>query len=99
MGMWHFHPVVDGSLVKQGGFKGNNRMSRRRAVVLLIVIQLAIIAYVVIWALSRKYGWFGGATITPIEPSESMEFSKYGIVNAGLIFFVLALLSTMILGR
>lgn len=91
-------PVVDGSLVKQGGFKRNNRMSRRRAVV-LIVIQLAIIAHVVIWALSRKYGWFGGATITPIEPSESMEFSKYGIVNAGLIFFVLALLSTMILGR
>ncbi len=91
-------PVVDGSFPKAGGFKRNNRMSRRRAAV-LILIQLAIIVHVVIWALSKKYGWFGGATITPIEPSESMEFSKYGIVNAGLIFFVLALLSTMILGR
>lgn len=91
-------PVVESSPVKSGKFKRNNKMSRRRAVV-LVLIQLAIIAHVVIWALSRKYGWFGGATITPIEPSESMEFSKYGVINAGLIFFVLALLSTMILGR
>lgn len=91
-------PVFEATPPKSGGFKRNNKMSRRRAVV-LVLIQLAIIAHVVIWALSRKYGWFGGATITPIEPSESMEFSKYGVVNAGLIFFVLALLSTMILGR
>ena len=28
-----------------------------------------------------------------------MEFAKYGVVNAGLIFFVLALLSTLVLGR
>ena len=73
-------------------------MGRRRAIILMLV-QLGIIAHVVIWVLSREYGWFDGRTITPIEPSESMEFSKYGVINAGLIFFVLALLSTLILGR
>ena len=50
-------PVVDGSLVKQGGFKRNNRMSRRRAVV-LIVIQLAIIAHVVIGAIPLAFPFF-----------------------------------------
>ena len=79
-------------------YRKNRRMARRRATV-LILVQLAIIAHVVMWVLSREYGWFGGKTITPIEPSESMEFSKYGVINAGLIFFLLALFSTMILGR
>ncbi|MAA52781.1 MAG: hypothetical protein CMJ41_07160 [Phycisphaerae bacterium] len=75
-----------------------SRMGRRRAIVLLIV-QMLIIVHVVIWILSREFGWFGGVTVTPIEPSESMEFVKRGTINAGLIFFVLALLSTLILGR
>ncbi|MEE2908677.1 MAG: 4Fe-4S binding protein [Planctomycetota bacterium] len=91
-------PVVDGSGPRGGRVQRNPRMGRRRAA-MLVLVQLAIIAHVVIWWLSGKYGWFGGETITPIEPSESMEFSKYGIVNAGLIFFVIALLSTLILGR
>lgn len=68
-----------------------SRMGRRRAIV-LGVVQLAIIAHVVQWLIT-------GTTTTPIEPSESMEFAKRGVINAGLIFFVLALLSTLILGR
>ena len=91
-------PVVDGSGPRGGRVDRNPRMGRRRAIV-LVLVQLAIIAHVVIWWLSGKYGWFGGETITPIEPSESMEFSKYGIINAGLIFFAITLLSTLILGR
>ncbi len=71
---------------------------KRRWTVLWIV-QLLIIAHIVIWALSQKYGWFGGATITPIEPSEGMELVKNGVVNAGAIFFLLALLSTLVFGR
>jgi polyferredoxin len=43
--------------------------------------------------------WLTGSTITPIEPSEAIEFGRSGIINAGLIFFALALLSTLILGR
>ena len=75
-----------------------SRMGRRRAIV-LFVVQFLIIVHVILWILGREYGWFGGATITPIEPSESMEFVKRGVINAGLIFFVLALLSTLVLGR
>ena len=75
-----------------------SKSGKRRAVV-LATVQGLIIAHVVLWLLSRKYGWWGGRTTTPIEPSESMEFVKHGVVNAGLIFFVLALLSTLIFGR
>ncbi len=75
-----------------------SRSGRKRAVVLAIV-QLLIFAHVALWLLSREFGWWGGRTTTPIEPSEAMEFVKDGVVNAGLLFFGLALLSTLILGR
>ena len=75
----------------------NKNYKRRWAV--LWFIQLLIIAHVVLWALSKKYGWFGGATLTPIEPSEGMELVKNGVINAGAIFFILALISTLIFGR
>ncbi len=68
-----------------------SRLGRRRAVVLGLV-QLAMILHVAQWIVT-------GATTTPIEPSESMEFVKRGVINAGLIFFALALLSTLVLGR
>ena len=75
-----------------------SRSGRRRAIV-LATVQLLIIGHVILWLLSRKYGWFGGRTLTPVEPSESMEFAKNGVVNAGLIFFALTLASTLIMGR
>ena len=75
-----------------------SRSGRRRAIV-LATVQLLIIGHVILWLLSRKYGWFGGRTLTPVEPSESMEFAKNGVVNAGLIFFALTLVSTLIMGR
>lgn len=68
-----------------------SRMSRRRAIV-LGAVQLAMILHIVQWLVT-------GSTTTPIEPSESMEFVKRGVINAGLIFFALALLSTLLLGR
>ncbi len=74
------------------------RMSRRRAWI-LGVVQMLILVHIGLWLYARSSGWLGGRTISPVEPSESMEFVKYGIVNAGLIFFVLALLSTALLGR
>jgi tetratricopeptide (TPR) repeat protein/ferredoxin len=40
-----------------------------------------------------------GSTVTPVEPSEAMAFSKAGIVNAGLIFFAATILLTAIFGR
>src|SRR5262245_15407120 len=75
-----------------------SKSGKRRAVVLAIV-QGLIIAHIALWMLSKKYNWFGGQTITPVEPSESMEFVKHGVVNAGLIFFGIALLGTLVFGR
>ena len=75
-----------------------SKNGKRRAVV-LVSVQLLLIAHIGLWLLSKKYGWFGGQTITPVEPSESMDFVKSGLVNAGLIFFSLALLGTLIFGR
>jgi len=40
-----------------------------------------------------------GVTLSPIEPSEGMEFAKHGIVNTGLVFFVAAILVTAVFGR
>ena len=68
-----------------------SKNSRRRAIV-LIIIQLLMIAHVVQWSISGK-------TLSPIEPSEMQETVRHGIINAGAIFFALALLSTLILGR
>ncbi len=68
-----------------------SKMGKRRAIVLTLV-HVLILVHVIHWLTT-------GSTVSPIEPSEAMEFSKRGIVNAGLIFFALALLSTLILGR
>ncbi|MEY3027656.1 MAG: hypothetical protein RLZZ238_2553 [Planctomycetota bacterium] len=68
-----------------------SHMGWRRATV-LIVVQLLMIVHVVQWL-------WTGTTITPIEPSESMEAVKYGVISVGAIFFALALLSTAVLGR
>lgn len=50
-------------------------------------------------AVHIAHWFFAGETLSPLEPSEAMEFSKEGIVNAGLVFFVLAILATAIFGR
>ena len=88
-------------LATEHGPQGRIRRSKsgRRRAIVLATVQLLMIAHLVLWALSRQYGWWGGRTLSPVEPSESMEFVKHGVVNAGLIFFALALVSTLILGR
>jgi len=68
-----------------------SRNAWKRAVV-LGVVQVLIILHVVHWLVA-------GRTVAPIEPSEAMQTLKHGIINAGFIFFGLALLSTAILGR
>jgi len=40
-----------------------------------------------------------GSTLSPLEPSEAMEFFKHDVVNAGFVFFALTILSTLVLGR
>ncbi|NIM63441.1 MAG: 4Fe-4S binding protein, partial [Acidobacteria bacterium] len=40
-----------------------------------------------------------GRTVSPVEPSEAMYTLELGYVNAGFVFFAVALLATLIFGR
>ncbi len=68
-----------------------SRMSPRRFTV-LIIVQVLMIAHLIQWLAM-------GVTLAPIEPSESMETIKHGVITVGFIFFTVAILSTAILGR
>lgn len=68
-----------------------SRTSRWRAAS-LIVLYLLMIAHIIQWRLT-------GQTVSPIEPSETMYTLQNGAVNAGFIFFTLAILATLIFGR
>ena len=68
-----------------------SRATRWRAGVLILVHLLAAV-HIAHWMST-------GRTVTPLEPSEAMEFAKHSVVNAGLIFFAITILSTLVLGR
>jgi len=68
-----------------------SKTSRWRAAA-LILLNLFMIAHIIQWRLMSK-------TISPIEPSETMYTLQNGFVNAGFIFFSLAILATLIFGR
>src|SRR5258707_189079 len=68
-----------------------SKAGARRAIVLLLV-QALIAVHIAHWMSTGK-------TMTPLEPSEAMQFSKAAVVNAGLIFFGLTIASTFLLGR
>jgi tetratricopeptide (TPR) repeat protein/ferredoxin len=57
-----------------------------------MLLNLLMIAHIIQWRLMGK-------TVSPIEPSETMHTLQRGAVNAGFIFFALAILATMIFGR
>ncbi len=68
-----------------------SRAGRWRALV-LVLVHVAIAVHILLWLRT-------GLTVSPVEPSESMQTLREGVVNAGFVFFLLALLSTAILGR
>lgn len=68
-----------------------SKNSRWRAVS-LILLQLLMVAHIIQWQIT-------GTTVSPIEPSETMFTLQNGAINAGLIFFSLAILATLIFGR
>jgi hypothetical protein len=68
-----------------------SKTGRWRAVA-LILLNLFMIAHIIQWRLM-------GRTVSPIEPSETMYTLQNGFVNAGFIFFSLAILATLIFGR
>lgn len=68
-----------------------SKASRWRVTVLISVHVLFVI---------HLTHWFvTGRTVSPVEPSESMFFLERGELNAGLIFFAVAILSTALFGR
>lgn len=60
---------------------------------------LALIGVHVLVALHIAHWMSTGSSLSPLEPSEAMEFSKHDLVNAGFVFFGLTILSTLVLGR
>jgi len=83
-------PVLKNSPVQQGDIR-DSKTSRWRAAA-LIALNLLMIAHLIQWRLM-------GQTISPIEPSETMYTIQRGAINAGFIFFALAILATLIFGR
>jgi polyferredoxin/tetratricopeptide (TPR) repeat protein len=83
-------PVLKNSATQKDVIR-DSRASRWRAAA-LIALTLLMIAHFIQWRLT-------GQTISPIEPSESMQTLQRGAVNAGFIFFTLAILATLVFGR
>lgn len=69
----------------------NSKAGKVRAIV-LIALNAAMIAHIVQWLVT-------GTTISPVEPSETMQTLQQGAVNAGFIFFSAAILATLVFGR
>jgi len=90
----------DHRLALQGAIQGagprrdairKSRTSRWRAAV-LILVNLLMVAHFIQWRTT-------GRTISPVEPSETIYTLQQGAINAGFIFFALAILTTLVLGR
>ncbi|NIM62839.1 MAG: 4Fe-4S binding protein, partial [Acidobacteria bacterium] len=65
--------------------------SKWRAAV-LIGVHVAI-------AVHATHFLLAGRTVSPVEPSEAMYTLELGYVNAGFVFFAVALLATLVFGR
>ena len=66
-------------------------MGRWRTLV-LVGVHVVILLHVLHWL-------WAGSTLSPVEPSEAMHTLSDGDLNAGFVFFALALLSTVVFGR
>ena len=68
-----------------------SKSSRKRAYV-LIGVHVLVGLHFLHWGLT-------GRSVTPVEPSESMETLETGRINAGFVLFVSLILSTLVFGR
>ena len=73
------------------GRVARSRMASRRAWILLGV-HLVFAAHIAHWL-------WTGASLSPLEPSEAIRFSRAGVVNAGLLFFAATIVLTAVFGR
>lgn len=58
----------------------------------LVLVHVLMVAHLIQWLVM-------GTTLSPMEPSESMQTLELGLINAGAVLFALALISTLIFGR
>lgn len=82
--------VQEKHLLRCGPLRASKRGVWRAGV--LILVHLIIAAHIAWWLVK-------GTAITPVEPSEAMQTLELGYLNAGFIFFIVAILATMIFGR
>lgn len=68
-----------------------SRNAPRRAAVLALV-HVVFAVHILQWL-------YSGMTLSPVEPSESMYTLERGLLNAGFVFFLLAIASTLVFGR
>src|SRR5437660_12134236 len=80
-------PVLNNSQAEKTGI-GRSKTSRWRAAA-LITLTLLMVGHIIQWRIM-------GSTVSPIEPSETMYTLQNGAINAGFIFFTLAILATMV---
>ena len=76
---------------KRAPMMGRTRTARWRTAV-LVLVHVLMVAHLIQWIIV-------GSTISPVEPSESMETIEVGVVNAGAIMFAIAILTTALFGR
>lgn len=85
-------PVLENSNPQSETLKIRESRSSRWRAFALITLNVLMIAHIIQW-------WIMGKTVSPIEPSESMYTLQNGAINAGFIFFTLAILATLVFGR
>jgi polyferredoxin/tetratricopeptide (TPR) repeat protein len=68
-----------------------SRVARWRALS-LVTVSLVMVIHLLQWV-------YVGMTVSPVEPSESVQTIQTGVVNAGAVFFTVAILSTLLFGR
>lgn len=69
----------------------HSRVGRWRAAV-LVLVHVLMAAHIAHWLIT-------GMTVSPVEPSESIQTFRDGLINTGFVFFMGAILATAILGR
>jgi polyferredoxin/Tfp pilus assembly protein PilF len=84
------HLPQEAESVKCGPVRISKKGAWRAAILILVYVVIAI--HIVHWKVA-------GRTITPVEPSESMQTLELGYVNAGIILFIVLILSTLVFGR
>ena len=84
-------PIVRSQSGKPSDSRRKSGMGRWRALV-LVIVHVAIVLHI-------THYYLNGKTLSPVEPSEAMYTLEGGHINAGVIFFFLAIVGTAIFGR